>query len=314
MSNRKDIIEIILLGGILVVLVGILALTGVKTKLENDNKNNGNNNSYEEIFNNNGNNKDEVSDSNKDSGANENNSSSNDNLNNNKDNVSSDNDVSDNNKEESNNNNDNNDNNDNTVEQIPESDKNESSNVIDKPNVNEQEDNKNNKDETVNITEGENAVVSYLTNLNSKLDTYNNENDKNLREKAKDIFVTTVDFLFYDGVIKGYTFDELSLSARLKVLKIVASIDNKIDSYFPNYKDIIKEKCSNLKGKIAVLYLETTNKFCEKVGEDTCNVAREDFNNMKNSFGYTWGILKEALTTSKDKLSLVLSEWYKSIK
>lgn len=311
MNNRKDIIEIILLGGILVVLVGILALTGVKTKLENDNKNNGNNNSYEEIFNNNGNNKDEVSDSNKDSGANENNSSSNDNLNNNKDNISSDNNVSDNNKEENNNNNNDNDN---TVEQIPESDKNESSNVIDKPNVNEQEDNKNNKDEAVNITEGENAVVSYLTNLNSKLDTYNNENDKNLREKAKDIFVTTVDFLFYDGVIKGYTFDQLSLSAKLKVLKIVASIDNKIDSYFPNYKDIIKEKCSNLKGKIAVLYLETTNKFCEKVGEDSCNVAREDFNNMKNSFGYTWSILKEALTTSKDKLSLVLSEWYKSIK
>lgn len=308
MSNNKDIIEIILLGGILVVLVGILALTGVKTKLENENKNNGNNNSYEEIFNNNGNNKDEVSDSNKDSGANENNSSSNDNLNNNKDNVSSDNNVYNNNNKVENNNNDN------TVEQIPESDKNESSNVIDKSNMNEQVDNKNNKDETVNITEGENAVVSYLTNLNSKLDTYNNENDKNLREKAKDIFVTTVDFLFYDGVIKGYTFDELSLATKLKVLKIIASIDNKIDKYFPNYKDTIKEKATNFKGKIAVLYLETTNKFCEKVGEDSCNVAREDFNNMKNSFGYTWGILKETLSASKDKLSLVLSEWYKSIK
>ena len=62
------------------------------------------------------------------------------------------------------------------------------------------------------------------------------------------------------------------------------------------------------------MYLETTSKFCAKVGEDSCNEARTDFNNMKTSFGYTWSILKEVLTTSKDKLSLVLSEWYKSIK
>ena len=101
---------------------------------------------------------------------------------------------------------------------------------------------------------------------------------------------------------------------KLKVLEIIASIDNKIDKKFPNYKDTIKEKSSNLKGKIAVLYLETTNEFCEKVGEDTCNTARENFKNMKIKFGYTWNILKEVLTTSKDKLTLVLSEWYKSIK
>ena len=107
---------------------------------------------------------------------------------------------------------------------------------------------------------------------------------------------------------------ELSLETKIKVLKIVASIDNKIDSYFPNYKDTIKEKYSNFKGAVAVLYLETINKFCDKVGENVCNEAREDFNNMKESFGYTWDILKEVLTKSKDKASLILSEWYKSIK
>jgi len=307
-NSKKDLIEIILLGAILIVLVIILALTGIKTKMENSNKLENSDNLFGETNNNEEDNvnKDDVESDNEI----DNDYNSSDNEVNNSQNNNSFNNASDDKEEINNNNNGNSGNN----EVKPNDKDNENSNVIDTPNKNESSNITDNKNESVDINEGENAVISYLSNLDNKLDTYNNENDKTLREKAKDIFVTTVDFLFYDGVIKGYTFDELSLSAKLKALKIIASIDNKIDKYFPNYKDTIKEKATNFKGKIAVLYLETTSEFCAKVGEDSCNEARTDFNNMKTSFGYTWSILKEVLTTSKDKLSLVLSEWYKSIK
>lgn len=307
MNSKKDIIEIVLLGAILVVLVLILGFTGIKTKIDNSNKIEVNDNLFGETNNNNNNNEEKKEVDSDKKNENDKNSNSNNLIDSSQNNNSQDN-VSDD-KENVTTNNNNNNNSDNNIK--PNDKDNESSNLIDKPNNNGE----NNKNENINLKESENDVVTYLTSLENKLDTYNNnEDDKNFREKAKDIFITTVDFLFYDGKIKGYTFDELSTTTKLEVLKIIASIDNKIDSYFPNYKDTIKEKATNFKGKIAILYLETTNKFCEKVGEETCQEARDDFNNMKNSFGYTWNIIKESLTNSKDKLSVILSEWYKSIK
>lgn len=283
-TSKKNIIEVVLLGLILIVLVLILVFTGIKPRLDSNNSSNSNNNNVQENIDKN----DQV-----------------DVEDNNDHNV--DNDKNENNNSNSNNSNDKTDdkNNSNTFDD-KESNKKPSSNV---DSENKEENNKNEE-----VVKSETSVINYFTGLEKNIDTYNDENNKTFREKAKDIFTTAVDFLFYDGEIKGYTFDELSLETKIKVLKIVASIDNKIDSYFPNYKDTIKEKYSNFKGAVAVLYLETTNKFCDKVGENVCNEAREDFNNMKESFGYTWDILKEVLTKSKDKASLILSEWYKSIK
>lgn len=133
------------------------------------------------------------------------------------------------------------------------------------------------------------------------------ENDVSAREQLKSGVNTIYQFLFQGGTIHGKTFSELSSSAKLKVLKIALSIDQKIDTYFPNYKDRIKEGASNLKSKIVITYLETTNKICTN-HEDICNQAREDFKTMKNSFKISFslisGLVKEGGTA--------LKEWYLS--
>ena len=100
-------------------------------------------------------------------------------------------------------------------------------------------------------------------------------------QNEADGFVTVVDFLFYDKEIGGYTFNQLTNSAKLQVIKIALSIDHKIDEYFPNYKDSIKKGYESVKEKLAELYLKTTSSLCETVGEDTCNQAKEDFETMK---------------------------------
>ena len=41
-----------------------------------------------------------------------------------------------------------------------------------------------------------------------------------------------IDFLFYKGEISGYTFESLSASTKLKVLKLALSIDQKVEKYF----------------------------------------------------------------------------------
>lgn len=153
----------------------------------------------------------------------------------------------------------------------------------------------------------ENDVISYFKNEENGISTY--QEGVTFKEKAKNTFVTIVDFIFYDKEVKGHTFKELSNSAKLQIIKVALSIDSKIEEYFPDYKETIKTKYDNLKGKLASLYLEATASLCDSVGIDTCNQAKEDFNTMKNSFGFTWDLVKELAVNGKNKVKDFYESW-----
>lgn len=141
--------------------------------------------------------------------------------------------------------------------------------------------------------------VTYFENVE-------NSNDENV---IKNGFVKIVDFIFYDEEINGYTFDELTAEAKLKIMKIALSIDNKIDEYFPGYKETIgngtKKIYNNIKGFVVELYLDTTTMICES-NESVCQHAKEDFAFMKKSFGITWDLIKSFAEAGTDKLKA----WY----
>lgn len=158
--------------------------------------------------------------------------------------------------------------------------------------------------------EGATAVVSYFETLNNNLDTYSQ--NKSLGQTIKDGFVTVVDFLFYDGEIKGYTFDELSATAKLKVLKLAFSIDSKIENYFPGYKEQISETGSkiytNVKSKAIELYLDITTKVCAD-NPDTCEVAKEGLSDLKTNFSLTWNFIKDISGVGLSKLKAWYEVW-----
>ena len=161
-----------------------------------------------------------------------------------------------------------------------------------------------NQGEVVGDEEG---VIAYF--LEQERTASLNEQDASVRERLKNGVNTIYQFLFHGGTIQGKSFQELSSRAKLQVLKIALSIDSKIDSYFPNYKQSIKQGASNLKSKIVVAYLETTNKICSNY-ENTCTEAREDFKKLKENFKVTFsliaGVVKEG--------GVAIKEWYLSTK
>lgn len=180
------------------------------------------------------------------------------------------------------------------------------------PNANNNSNNGNGGSSSNNSTSNsivytENDVISYFKNEENGISTY--QEGVTFKEKAKNTFVTIVDFIFYDKEIKGHTFKELSNSAKLQIIKVALSIDSKIEEYFPDYKETIKTKYDNLKGKLASLYLEATASLCDSVGIDTCNQAKEDFNTMKNSFGFTWDLVKELAVNGKNKVKDFYESW-----
>ena len=144
---------------------------------------------------------------------------------------------------------------------------------------------------------------------NNVIDYFNNIDLSDVKDNLKEGFVNIIDFIFYDKEIKGYTFKELTDTAKNKIIAIAFKIDKKIDSYFPGYKDTIKEKTDSLKGKLALKYLEVTSSLCDKVGPDTCNQAKQDFNTMKKSFGFTFEFLKELATSCKNKVKDFYEKW-----
>lgn len=167
----------------------------------------------------------------------------------------------------------------------------------------------NNSNNNTSVSKNEEAVIAYFESQDSMITEYTNQEDGTLREKAKNAFITIVDFIFYEREIKGYTFKELTTEAKLKVIKLALSIDHKIDEYFPDYKEVIKDKYTSIKGQLAVKYLEFTSTLCETVGVDTCNQAKEDFNTMKESFGFTWQLVKELASSGSDKIKEFYESW-----
>ena len=157
-----------------------------------------------------------------------------------------------------------------------------------------------------NVKASDNDVVTYFNSVNSEVDK--SSNSRSLTDSAKNGFVTVVDFLFYDKPIKGRYFNELSNSAKLKVLKLGVSIDKKIDSYFPSYKSTLSNKYQNVKSLAISKYLDKTTEICSK-NEDTCSEAKKGLGELKNNFSITWSFIKDISGVGLSKLKAWYEVW-----
>lgn len=147
-------------------------------------------------------------------------------------------------------------------------------------------------------------IISYFENLDEELTNYNNE-DKTLGQKIKSKFINCIDFLFYNKEINGITFKELTNQTKLKILEITISIDSKMDSKFPDYKDDISNTYQNIKSKIIEKYLDVTTNICTE-DKDLCNVAKENFQSLKENFSITWDSIKQLVGSGTSKIK----DWY----
>ncbi len=195
---------------------------------------------------------------------------------------------------------------------------------IEEPNTNQKEENEKTTEETEEqpqppktITSSNVTVTNEKTenkNADAEVISYFQETDKeientSLKEEIKTRFISVVDFLFYDGTIKGYKLDDLSSKAKLQILKIALSIDSKIEKYFPGYKETITSTTgkiyTGLKTKIVESYLKVTTKICN-YDPDTCNQAKQDFQDMKKAFSITWELIKDLASSGIANLK----DWY----
>lgn len=150
----------------------------------------------------------------------------------------------------------------------------------------------------------EEEVVASLEELKSEVD-----NSSHITSSIKHGFIELVDFLLYDGTIRGKTFSSLSNSAKIKVLKIAFLIDTKIEEKFPDYKESIKSASSfaydKFREKVIVSYFDLAAKVCQE-NEESCTTAKEGISELKKSGSLTWKFIKNLTSSSISKLK----SWY----
>lgn len=125
--------------------------------------------------------------------------------------------------------------------------------------------------------DADNVILDSFKKLGD--DIKENIDSAELLDKGKTYFIYCVDFLFYDGEIKGYTFNDMTDRAKQQLLQDVTTIDTLISSKFPNYKETISEGSSNAYNKASEIIKagsKNLNDFSrEKLGEENYNKILE---------------------------------------
>ena len=185
-------------------------------------------------------------------------------------------------------------------------------NSSEKNNTNNNEDDKRKQEKEENDNDSTNADKIYEEEVIDYFeDNYNviNNNWEDVKDKAKEYFITIVDFIFYGGEIKGYTFSDLSTNTKLKIISVALKIDSKIEEHVPGYKDNISSNGSkiynNVKEKLVTLYLDISTEICRK-HENDCNTAKEIFKDIKDNCRIGWDFVKKLVSSGTSKLK----EWY----
>ena len=158
------------------------------------------------------------------------------------------------------------------------------------------------KDNDSNVSE--NNVIEYFKDMENEVLESNT-----FKEKFKEYFVLIIDFIFYEGEIKGYKFNELSNSAKAKIISFALKIDSKIENYIPNYKESISSTSSrvytDINGKLVSAYLDVSSEIC-KNNDSECEKVKEIFGEIKDYCEIGWEFIKELINNGTSKIK----EWY----
>lgn len=167
-----------------------------------------------------------------------------------------------------------------------------------------------------NYNEKDNIVIDELNNTLKNIEE--STQDENFKDKASSTFISIVDFLFYDGTIKGISFDELTEKGKEKVLEISSKIDVKLEEKCPGYKEKISNSTSKAYQKASKIIkkgAKNINDFAKSaLGDENYQAiidAKDELAKYsKEALNFVTGAGSKVFNDTKEKLN----EWYQNFK
>ena len=169
------------------------------------------------------------------------------------------------------------------------------------------------------LTKEDKEVLSYFEEIKTSVKEVSNSTaTEEVKDKLKGTFITIVDFVFYDGEVKGIKFDDLTDGAKQNVLETATIIDNMIMTKFPNYKESISDKASSAYNKASELIKSGANNIREfskeKLGEDNYNAIIEVKDELFKYTKEAASIIGEFAGSILEKGKTNVKKWYESFK
>jgi hypothetical protein len=165
-------------------------------------------------------------------------------------------------------------------------------------------------------SENDSVVLSYFDELDSNVKSSFDSSD--FLDKGKFYFVSCVDFLFYDGEIKGVKFSELSDMAKQQLISDIITIDDLICSKFPNYKETISSNGSALYNKASDIIHSGSIKLSdysrEKLGEENYMKIKEYKDLFVEQTSQDWNEFTGIIGDGYDKGKSKVKEWYENFR
>lgn len=162
----------------------------------------------------------------------------------------------------------------------------------------------------IQSTDKDDTVVAYFDEANASMDTYTSHN---LKDKATSAYTNLVDFILYDGEIKGIKFSELKDSTKQKILKTATTVDNKIESKWPGYKDTIKTNGTKVyqgvTSKLKNLLSSYNDKLKDTIGEKTYNETKDSITKQTSGAKKVINDIKSGVKNVTSSASTSIKSW-----
>ena len=153
-------------------------------------------------------------------------------------------------------------------------------------------------------TSKDNEVLEVVRSYKDKIKQFYDDHDiDKIASKGKEYFITLVDFIFYDGEIKGIKYSELKEASKEELYREFCEMDEIIMILAPNYKENISEKYEAVKDFTSDVYYKSLDKIKEYIGEERYDKIGE----IKDK-------AKDKLSETKDKAKEKIKDWYEDFR
>lgn len=164
--------------------------------------------------------------------------------------------------------------------------------------------------------ESDDVVLGQFKAMGSSIKSSFNSSD--LLDKGKLYFIYCVDFLFYDGEIKGVKFSELSEMAKKQLISDIITIDDLICCRFPNYKETISEKSAAAYDKASEIIhsgsVNVKDYSREKLGDDNYMKIKEYKDLFVEQTSQDWNEFTDIIDEGYEKGKSKIKEWYENFR
>lgn len=165
---------------------------------------------------------------------------------------------------------------------------------------------------SIEVQTPEEKITNYVNDINNSIDS------ESIKENAIKKFIILTDFIFYDTEINGIKFNDLKDSTKKEILDIYFTIDSKIETKFPDYKESIADKYNIATNYLKNKYVEISDKLkektMEKIGEDNYNNISETNKEITEQDKENLQIMKEKVEETTDKAKTKVKNWYEDLK